>query len=479
MHSHREPVHLTLTFTVLGASAAVRWESPVLGVRYSRFANPYHGAALPLVARALDLAQSLGSVQEAFTPEEQEHLAALGLWQGAGQIGPDACRLVGRALYQALTDDPDGANAFGTVRDYATIQNQPLALHLRLPPAAVELAALPWELLWDDGPIPLLLSRGRVAACTRYLELRQALPAPRTQGGPLRVLALAPGAGIPHEVRQEERQARQAVWQPLLASGHMVMDEISPVSRAALVDALQTRPLPDIIHYYGHGRYVDGEGALLLDDETPGGEGCWTGASALMALLGGVRMVVLFACQGAMVAQPSGLLTGVAPALSAAGIPMVMGMQFSVRVRAATRASGVMYRALAAGWSVQEAVGLVRQALYVEEHDRTSWYVPVLYIRAHTPAPVYLALSPEQSAAAAQIQRLTPAGDAPGVRQVVMARQNSRISAVRMQGGNGSSQIVNAADRGLVGQVRLQARQAGQQAIAAEASEISDIELEA
>ena len=50
----------------------------------------------------------------------------------------------------------------------------------------------------------------------------------------------------------------------------------------------------------------------------------------------------------------------------------------------------MIYRALAAGRSAQEAVGQARQALYVEERDQTSWYVPVLYIRAREAGPAYL-----------------------------------------------------------------------------------------
>jgi hypothetical protein len=476
MTSFSDPVHLTMTFNTLEHGAAVRWQSPILGVRHSRFVPPYQGRSLELVARALDLAQSLQDAANALSAAEQAHLAELGLWHPGGHIVPDACQRVGRTLYAALCEDPAGAQALATVRDFASAQNQPLALNLRLLPGAVELAALPWELLWDSGPVPLLLSRGRAAACTRYLDLPHALPAPRAHREPLRILALSPAADIPAAVREEERRARHAVWQPLLQSGRVQMDELGPVTREALVDRLQTRPLPDVIHYYGHGRYTDGEGALLLDSADGGP--CWTSASTLMALLGGVRMVVLFACQGAMLGPASGLLTGVAPALSAAGIPLVLGMQFTVRVRAATRASGVMYRALAAGWSVQQAVSLVRQALYVEENDRASWYVPVLYVRAHEPAPVYLVGAREE--AATQAGPASTAVPGPAARQAVVARQNSRASAINMQGSSAAQQAISATEDSSISRVGLRAQQAAQQDVQAEAaSDISDVKLEA
>jgi hypothetical protein len=467
------PLHLTLTLSTAdmpAASARVRWESPVLGAQQSRFISPYRGAALALVLRALDLAQSLSDPRASLSAAEQAQLATLGLWDAAGWVPPDACQRVGRALYQSLVADPRGAQAMQSVRAYAAAQGQSLALNLRLPPAAPDLAALPWELLWDTGPVPLLLSRGRVAACTRYLDLDYAPPPPRLYALPLRVLAVAPRAGMAPEVRQEERAARRAAWKPLLDGGYIEVDELEPATPQALVDALQTRPLPDVLHYYGHGRYAAGQGALLLD-AADGDGGTWVAADALMALLGGVRMVALFACQGAAVGGVApDMLAGVAPALSAAGVPIVMGMQYAVRVRAATRASGVMYRALVAGWSVQQAVALARQALYVEEPDRASWYVPVLYVRSQETASVYL-LAPQQRAAPREAGATLP-------RQSIRASGGSHVRGVAMQSDGAAAQDVDASHVSEIEQARLRAVGQGEQRICADdASTIREVEL--
>jgi hypothetical protein len=448
----------------------------------SRFVSPFRGATLGLVVRALDVMQSLGDAGAAFSPEERGQLLTLGLWHPGGWIEPDAYRRVGRTLYRALAADPRGAQALGTVRDYAAAQGCPVGLSLRLPPDAVELAALPWELLWDEGRVPLLLSRGRVSSCTRYLDLPQAVPPLPAEQVPLRVLALVPHAGVPAGVRQEERRARLAAWQSLVDAGYVEVREVSPVSREALVDALQGGPAPDVIHYYGHGRYENGTGELLLD--SPDGGEAWTDASSLAAVLGGVRMVVLFACQGAMVGARNDLLTGLAPALSAAGVPIVLGMQLTVRVSAATRASSVMYRALVAGWSVQRAVSLVRQALYVEESDRASWYVPVLYVRSTTSDPVYLLAAPTaepRHAAATQPGAAVPArASEPAVRQYVIARQHSRISDVAAHSSGGASSVVGAHDHSAVERVRARAAGGGQQQVRAEGeSQIADVNLDA
>lgn len=391
------PVRLTLTFTTSGDRVRLGWEADVLGVRESQLVMPYCGTALALVVRALDVLQypnypvpktSFQRQRFAFDPDEQEWLSTSKLWSN-GRVHRDAARRVGQALYRSLIKDPNGAQALGLVRDHAAALGRSLAYSLHFPPEALELAAVPWELIWEEDLTPLLLSRGRLAACTRYLDLAQALPPSRPSSGPLRILAITPRSGVPQGLRDEERASRQATWRPLLESGHAIMKEISPATRRTLVDVIQLGPQPDIVHYYGHGRYVDGEGALLLDHLAGGPD--WTPAKALVTLFGDVRLVLLHACQGAMMGgHTAGLLTGVAPALSAAGVPVVIGMQLAIRAQAAIRASSVIYRALASGQSVQNAVSQARQALFVEEGDRVCWYVPVLYIRSRQTGPVHM-----------------------------------------------------------------------------------------
>jgi nucleoside phosphorylase/CHAT domain-containing protein len=378
---------LTLRLVPQGDVVQVTWDADVIGRRASDFRPPYDAAMLPLVTKALDAAQWPSHPQKGpqFDPLERDRLVARGYWAD-GRVATDIHRRVGRQLYDALVADPEGAKALGTARDHATAQSLQLAYLLRFPPKATELAALPWELLWDERG-PLLLSQGQLASCVRYLDLDQALPPPSRPGTTLRLLAIAPQARIPERVHQEDRAARTAAWAELIESGQVAMEELSPATPARLVDRIQAGPPVDILHFYGHGRYQDGQGALLFD--AAGGGETWLGADRLAALLGETRLVVLHACQSSMVGS-AGLLTGVAPALSAAGVPAVVAMQLTVRVAAATRFAGVVYRSLARGESVQHAVSQARQALYVEEIDGASWYVPTLSIRARETGPLRL-----------------------------------------------------------------------------------------
>lgn len=380
------PAELTLSlrFSPSPDAALVSWESEAFGNVSSRMVPPYRGDDVDLVVRALEQLQTAAVT---FAPAELERLAALGIPIVGGTVQPTAPQAIGRALYQALAADPVAAAALLSARNLAINTRRTLDLRLHFPQTAVELAALPWELLWDQSETPVLLSGQQVAGCSRHLDVPMALPAPRPRGQALRILVVAPHAGIDADTRAQEQAERSAALAPLIASAEVVVQEVSPATRRALVDAVQAGPPPDIVHFVGHGRYTDGKGWLILDG--PGGKWDRVPVGQLTPLFSGARLVVLCACQGGMAGE-AGLLTGVAPALSAAGVPAVVAMQLSVRQSAAIRFSEVMYRGLARGEPLQRAVVQARQALYIEDTDGASWYVPTLTIRTRDLGPLYL-----------------------------------------------------------------------------------------
>jgi CHAT domain-containing protein len=174
------------------------------------------------------------------------------------------------------------------------------------------------------------------------------------------------------------------LWRDLKAKGIAEVTEVSPVRRDDLARAVH-RYQPDLVQYTGHGWYADGRGVLMLDPSIPGASADLVDSDQVAVALRSARMVVLATCRGAQGPGIEGgsasLLTGVAPALSAAGVPLVVGMQLGVTVSAVHRATHAIYSALADGHSVQAAVGRARDELYVNEPERRSWYVPVLYVR--------------------------------------------------------------------------------------------------
>jgi hypothetical protein len=383
-----QSIPLVLRIADQGDHATIIWEADVIGRRQSTFRLPYDAATLPVVIKALDALQyGRDFAAERLDEQDRAQLAALGLWAN-DKLVADIQKRVGRAIYAALVADPEGNTALRTVRDYATAEGKPLSFLLRVPPDAINLAALPWELLWDQAN-PVLLSRGKLASWVRYLDLEQALPPAIAidNARPLRILAIAPHAELPEEIRAAERLARTQAWKALVDSGNVVIEELSPATRSGLIDRVQNGPQVDILHFYGHGRYRDGEGALLFD--RPDGSMTWVSADQLASLFSDARLVMIHACKSAMVSE-KGLLSAIAPALSAAGIPAIVAMQLTVQADAGTRFAGVVYRNLARGASIQDAVNQARQALFVEDDEGISWYVPTLTIRARDTGPLRL-----------------------------------------------------------------------------------------
>jgi hypothetical protein len=90
---------------------------------------------------------------------------------------------------------------------------------------------------------------------------------------------------------------------------------------------------------------------------------------------------VLGACKGGTRDRVNAW-TGVAPALTRAGIPAVVGMQFTVGDRNAIAFSRQFYRSLAAGQPIDAAVTDGRLAIRNRSgRDERDWGVPVLYLR--------------------------------------------------------------------------------------------------
>jgi hypothetical protein len=94
-----------------------------------------------------------------------------------------------------------------------------------------------------------------------------------------------------------------------------------------------------------------------------------------------VRLAVLGACEGGRRDQVNAW-TGVVPALTRAGIPAVVGMQYKIRDKNAIVFSRRFYRALAAGQPIDAAVTDGRLAILNRSgDDERDWGVPVLYLR--------------------------------------------------------------------------------------------------
>lgn len=256
-----------------------------------------------------------------------------------------------------------------------------LRLHLDVgDPALAQLAALPWELLYDAA-IGKFVTLDRRTPVVRALDLPQP-GRPLEFQAPLRILmAAAQPPQLPQLDLERERSRILAAW----TEGHpALLDVLDHASPNTLRDALLAGR-HQVLHFVGHGLFLPktGQGGLIF--ERDGGASFQIAGSLLGDLLTGlpeVRLVVLNACETARL-RPDGRepYSSVATALVQAGIPAVIAMGAPVRDRAAVAFSARLYQRLSAGDSIEAAVTEGRLSISAERPETVDWAIPTLYLR--------------------------------------------------------------------------------------------------
>lgn len=195
------------------------------------------------------------------------------------------------------------------------------------------------------------------------------------------------------------------VVEQMRAEGFPVdIDLLRPPTFQNLCDTLERaqragRPY-HILHFDGHGgygadptgytdRFQAAEGKLAFETAKPGEaiQEDLVRASVLGQLLqrGGVAMVVLNACQSAMVdGGADSAYASVAASLLRAGIPSVTAMGYSLLVTGAQQFVPSFYQALFDGAAPAEAMCRSRKTMFAEARNRQpadfqDWLVPQLY----------------------------------------------------------------------------------------------------
>ncbi len=321
--------------------------------------------------------------------------------------GPDDAGERLRRAGQLLTDFllPPGVVRDLYQRSLGMAQSEGFSLRLRLNILPPELAALPWECAYDDSahehfalnprfslvryhslllpadsvtsltPIPILLVAASpaglapLAAVEEVANLAEAVGDLCQQGKAiLDVLYAGP---------DRDRQAIAARIAPRkgvrLLSGNACLDDV----RKALKDGYR------VLHVIGHGNFTPGTGGLLALADAQG-RAEYVDATQLARVVREqmVAAVVLNVCQSATDDTARSFM-GLAPNLIQAGIPAVIAMQHSISDVAASVFSHEIYRSLAAGDPLDEAVTDARKALSAAPGaGPAEWAVPVLFMRA-------------------------------------------------------------------------------------------------
>jgi hypothetical protein len=306
------------------------------------------------------------------------------LVQQAASSGPDPAAAqpateLGTHLFGFLFPGGLGAH-LAAARNQAAHEDAPVQVRLRIRPP--ELAALPWELLYDpDRDEYLCLSTSVV----RYLDLLEPRR-PLAVAPPLRILALAahPDGSAKLNAGLEKRQLEQALA-GLERSGQVQLGWVGGQTWRDLQDALDSGSW-HVLHLIGHGRFdpASQEGVVLLADAAGGA--CPLTARDLGMLLSdhrSLRLVVLNACESGR-AGSGDLFSSTAAVLMRRGIPAVVAMQHDITDSAAIVFARGLYGAVAARLPIDQAVTRARRAIKLSQPGTLEWATPVLYLRSAT-----------------------------------------------------------------------------------------------
>lgn len=263
--------------------------------------------------------------------------------------------------------------------------NAGLRLRLRIEPA--EVAALPWELLYDR----CFLATRVTSPVVRYVQAPKAERELRT-AVPLRLLVAIPhcsrelpGAEKEREViaralAELEREVEVVYLHELHGDGQVTWTRV----REHLAERAGGY---HCFHFVGHGGFRGDRGHLLLDPED--GDGGLVSDRELGRLFTNhraMKLVVLNACESAT-QSTSRPLAGCAAELVKEGVPAVVAMQYAVRDEAAVAFTRSFYHSLfrsAERGRVDVAISQGRNVLAAKHPGQRELATPVLFM--HTAA---------------------------------------------------------------------------------------------
>lgn len=242
------------------------------------------------------------------------------------------------------------------------------------------LALIPWELF--RTPQGHYLSLSEKTPLVRHISEGEPQTLLRI-ASPLRVLGvLSTGGGAPLDLKHEKTLIA-AELAPLERKRLAEVTWLENPTSSELLDVLDRRDW-HILHFAGHGSFDRGSSQGVLAMAPEGGGHAHLRANALRVMLRdhpSLQMVFLNACDGA-VGDTQELFSSTAAIVAEAGIPVVLAMQFPIRDDIAAAFACGVYRQLAAGDAVEEAVTAARKEIFVCHDDTLEWATPVLFTRS-------------------------------------------------------------------------------------------------
>jgi hypothetical protein len=181
---------------------------------------------------------------------------------------------------------------------------------------------------------------------------------------------------------QEEEAVIRRGFEALRESGLVDVEVLARATPASLHGYVSTGEYT-AVHFIGHGEFdaKDGKGYLIFQDDQ--GNPYKVDDRSMREILCGrqIRLVFLNACDSGR-GGSADFNSGVAPALMAGGVPIVVANQYKVLDTSATFFAQHFYWSLAQGLSVGESAREARVAVnYSLSGESIDWAIPVVYAR--------------------------------------------------------------------------------------------------
>ncbi|WP_262016369.1 CHAT domain-containing protein [Micromonospora sp. Mcm103] len=263
----------------------------------------------------------------------------------------------------------------GDERWLTAVLNRPPGVTLRIT-AEQRLRHLPWELLCRDGsfltvsgPAPLLPVRAVGAGTTLQTPV---IPGNR----PLRVLFMATSPeGVEPVLNYEAEEA--AILSATSRTGtDLVVEESGTLEGLRFLSRDYGEGYFDVLHLSGHATIDNGQPTFVVENEF-GGVASATADQIAQAMAGHwPRLVFVSGCLTGN-APDRGAFPSMSESLVRAGAPAVLGWALPVGDVSATDFAAELYRALASGEPLDQAIIEARQHLYTNK--RGNWHLLRVY----------------------------------------------------------------------------------------------------
>jgi len=353
------------------------------------------GAVNTFAVSVFDSPVGQGEKKERVTVPQQ--LAQWLRWLEGRQIDKDVDRQMnlGEALAGLLL--PSYARQLFSESLKRLRDGEGLRLRLRL---ADELANFPWEYMYIQDMRGERASSSFLALDSRISIVRhEALNVPGDwfEAPNSRRIVIAMASPQPYERyhKLESLPVEQRSLKAALSEIAGVKAVYLPEYQTDKVDAQPGATLKDVIaalmertdifHFSGHSEFAEERGEIILADARNQAAAIAADRFAEVLRGKGVRLVVLGACETGR-RDGINVWSSVAAALLKVGIPAVVAMQFTIQDTLAAAFCSTFYRALIAGYTVDEAVALGRAVIRVESQgdlrEARDWGTPVLYLRS-------------------------------------------------------------------------------------------------